>query len=941
MSVKYPQIDLPNGISGASDFWDLPSGLIVDNDYFASGIPTATGSFSSSNTVLASGGSATYRSHTSSAYSDLASGSIPSVVKPTGTVAGDLLIIFVSGYHAAMTLNVTFPAGFTVVTADNYYVTAPDGSTGRWAWKIAGASEPANYDLTVNANTLNEAEFNCVCITGVDQTTPITASLLTSNITGNSTPISVALGGVTASAGDCVIFYSQIDETTSASTWSHTPPSGYTERIDKTQAWVSVLLATQDNVTAGATGTLTATATRNTGSDTAGFNGWVIAVNAASGGAPTASATYSSSFSVNNNVTSSFSSSNTVNSSVASTYSSANSVRASVASSFSSAFSINANVSSSFSSAFSIINLVTGGYSSADVVLNFATGSYSSSNAVLANTLATGSFSSSFSVNAIVTGSYSSSDIVSNFASAVFGSANKVNGLVSSTFSSANSLFNFVTGSYSSADKVFGLISTTFGSLNSIYNFVSVTYSSSNTVGGASGSISASVSGFSTASINLTALGAIDWAVWYGSYFLIDPDERKSGGGSLISHALPLDNNVSATPVVDTSTRSISWTDGTPTAIGSSTGAGNYNVDSNGFVLAGYGNNFTVPADTTDKRAYVVLSALGEDTTFTIRAFLSDGSFATQTVFSGVLANGVKSSFTATIDYKAGSAGQTLIVEAYKTTDGAFGNNGYVALKAVALLNVTTLVSATYSSSNSINGTVGSSYSSANSVKNYVSSSYSSADSIYNFVSSSFSSADSVNNFATGSYSSADAVLNYVTSSYSSFNSVNTIVTGSYSSSDTVLNTLIATATYSSSFSVKNYVVGVYNSTFTVFGYTSSGFSSANSINALLSTVFNASYSVRSFASSTFTGAFSVINTLYSSSNYSSAYSVKGYILGSFNCSSSVDGIFGIFGIRTSNENTQIEIRYNSQISNRLNVGISTRENSSSSSRSNGQNGKR
>ena len=225
----------------------------------------------------------TYLQSANTSVASVADATYLNITKPSGLATDDLVILYVTGYHNGGALTVTFPAGFTVVTADNFLMSAPDGVTGKWAWKIATGSEPATYDVLIGGSaTLYEAEGTAVAFTGVNTTTPIAASAVTTNTTGNSTPILVALTGVTAVANGAVAYYAILDETSGSSTWSFTPPSGYTERVDVNQPWAAATLATLDNTSAGATGTLTSTATRNTGSDTAGFAGWVIAINPSS-----------------------------------------------------------------------------------------------------------------------------------------------------------------------------------------------------------------------------------------------------------------------------------------------------------------------------------------------------------------------------------------------------------------------------------------------------------------------------------------------------------------------------------------------------------------------------------------------------------------------------------------------------------------------------------
>ena len=107
----------------------------------------------------------------------------------------------------------------------------------------------------------------------------------TTNNSNNASPVSVALTGVTALANDDVAWFAQLDQVGGADVWGFAPPTDYTERQDGAAAqWIQASLATRDNVSAGATGTLTGTATRTVGSSGAGFSGVVVALPSTGGG---------------------------------------------------------------------------------------------------------------------------------------------------------------------------------------------------------------------------------------------------------------------------------------------------------------------------------------------------------------------------------------------------------------------------------------------------------------------------------------------------------------------------------------------------------------------------------------------------------------------------------------------------------------------------------
>ena len=72
----------------------------------------------------------------------------PSGAKPSGTVEGDLIVIWFSGNSSARP-SVTWPSGFTAIYDQN----DTDLGGGSWiygAYKVAGASEPSTYTVSIS-----------------------------------------------------------------------------------------------------------------------------------------------------------------------------------------------------------------------------------------------------------------------------------------------------------------------------------------------------------------------------------------------------------------------------------------------------------------------------------------------------------------------------------------------------------------------------------------------------------------------------------------------------------------------------------------------------------------------------------------------------------------------------------------------------------------------
>jgi len=201
---------------------------------------------------------------------------------PAGLTDGDWLWAMVAADVASQVI--TPPSGWTSA-ATALDPGSPDGHSYRLYRKVA-SSEPSSWTWTIGNST------DCTIVVGAwsgRDTAATVTPVETNNTTNNGTPISVAMNGVTAASGDDIAVFFGLDKAANDGIWGSTPPTNYTEREDgDTTSWVyGGYLCTRDNVSSGATGTLTATATRSAGSGGAGFSGWVIALPATGGGGPT------------------------------------------------------------------------------------------------------------------------------------------------------------------------------------------------------------------------------------------------------------------------------------------------------------------------------------------------------------------------------------------------------------------------------------------------------------------------------------------------------------------------------------------------------------------------------------------------------------------------------------------------------------------------------
>jgi len=181
-------------------------------------------------------------------------------------------------------------------------------------------------------------------------------------------------------------------------------------------------------------------------------------------------------------------------------------------------------------------------------------------------------------------------------------------------------------------------------------------------------------SAFPQAQIDLSAEGTEDWTHWGLS--TANSFNHKSGAAIRISNA----DNLQPGQVkrYQDNFSAYSWTNGTPTPTAASTKTGIY--------VQGLGNGFevTAPADTSRRRLRIYVGLYGARARF--EAFLSDNSAKpfVDTSLLNVYGNHYR---VYTLDYKAASAGQQLVIRhlAQELFDDNYGN---VTLQAASLASL-------------------------------------------------------------------------------------------------------------------------------------------------------------------------------------------------------------------------------------------------------------
>ena len=169
--------------------------------------------------------------------------------------------------------------------------------------------------------------------------------------------------------------------------------------------------------------------------------------------------------------------------------------------------------------------------------------------------------------------------------------------------------------------------------------------------------------------VDLTSTGSSDWVQWPGYV-------QKSTGGGKIGSLVPVGSSVSSNAYTGDA-RIIQWSDGTPSARGS-TNAGI------AMSSTGSGYQFTAPADTTTRTLTVYVGV--QNATGILTAHLSDGSVPDYV--QSYSAKSQRSDGVYTLTYRAASAGQTVTVKwtQSKGPKGRSSSSGNISLQSAALM---------------------------------------------------------------------------------------------------------------------------------------------------------------------------------------------------------------------------------------------------------------
>jgi hypothetical protein len=206
-------------------------------------------------------------------------------VTPTTTPAnGNTGIIIVS--QSANGTGTATSSGWSAVPGLSLVTLPSSGNFLSVLQKNLGASEPSSYTVTVNGGSIS----NQITLTYLEfsgrATSPFTVTPTTNTIASGAHPLSCPATGLTANAGDDLLYIVMMGNFGVPMTF--TQPTGYTTAQNAsggTASQVSAATAVKTNVSAGATGTVTGSQTWSGANTDAGTI--LISLAQASGGSCT------------------------------------------------------------------------------------------------------------------------------------------------------------------------------------------------------------------------------------------------------------------------------------------------------------------------------------------------------------------------------------------------------------------------------------------------------------------------------------------------------------------------------------------------------------------------------------------------------------------------------------------------------------------------------
>lgn len=205
-------------------------------------------------------------------------GTSPTIAKPAGLADGDVVTLFMLARGGAVG-TIGWPSGFSqTLDSGNLGTNLTRRIFSAQKTITDAAGEPSSWTVTKQFST--NTTLIAVAHSGRDDASVTRQT--TNNTTQNTSPVTVSLTGVTALAGDDILWLTFIDDSTTGIVSTIDPPTSYTQAQENISGRDNVHFSYRDNVSAGATGAIDGAATLSSG--TAPYVGLVVRIGASASG---------------------------------------------------------------------------------------------------------------------------------------------------------------------------------------------------------------------------------------------------------------------------------------------------------------------------------------------------------------------------------------------------------------------------------------------------------------------------------------------------------------------------------------------------------------------------------------------------------------------------------------------------------------------------------
>jgi hypothetical protein len=201
---------------------------------------------------------------------------VPLVAVPAGVQINDIVIISLTTDTTGAVVDPgDFPTGFTELAEQ---ICTADGSANWIGWKRLSAADTGDYQF---GHIFSSAEYVCqaFAFSGRHTTNPPVVSTTAVQNTAANDP-TVTANGVTAVAGDDLLWVSLPDQTAGTAGLSQATPTNFTPAESQQNNFSYAAGFYRNNVSAGATGTISSVLT-TPGTATAGYVAWTVRIPAA------------------------------------------------------------------------------------------------------------------------------------------------------------------------------------------------------------------------------------------------------------------------------------------------------------------------------------------------------------------------------------------------------------------------------------------------------------------------------------------------------------------------------------------------------------------------------------------------------------------------------------------------------------------------------------